>query len=38
MAGASSIFAGPKLLTTENPEQQDDLELLSRLGMTTITG
>lgn len=38
MAGASSIFTGPKLLTTENPEEEADLELLRRLGMTPITG
>jgi len=33
LAGASSIFAGPKLLTTENPEQEADMLLLERLGM-----
>jgi biotin synthase len=32
-AGANSIFYGDKLLTTENPETNDDLALLSRLGM-----
>jgi biotin synthase len=32
-AGANSIFYGDKLLTTENPETNDDLALLERLGM-----
>jgi biotin synthase len=32
-AGANSIFYGDKLLTTENPETNDDLALLNRLGM-----
>ncbi len=32
-AGANSIFYGDKLLTTENPEANDDLTLLNRLGM-----
>lgn len=33
MAGASSIFAGDKLLTTENPDQQSDQHLFDRLGV-----
>ena len=33
LAGANSIFYGTKLLTTENPEQGADHELLRRLGM-----
>jgi len=33
-AGANSIFYGDKLLTTENPETQKDLRLLSRLGIS----
>ncbi|MEZ4937906.1 MAG: biotin synthase BioB [Crocinitomicaceae bacterium] len=33
MAGASSIFAGDKLLTTPNPEYNDDMELFSLLGL-----
>ena len=33
VAGANSIFYGDKLLTTPNPERNEDLELLSRLGM-----
>ncbi len=34
MAGANSLFYGPKLLTTPNPEQGHDMGLLARLGMT----
>jgi len=33
LAGANSIFYGDKLLTTPNPEANQDLELLERLGM-----
>ena len=33
MAGANSIFTGPKLLTTPNPEPSHDEQLLHRLGM-----
>jgi len=33
MAGASSIFAGTKLLTTENPDQETDMNLFARLGI-----
>ena len=33
LAGANSIFYGDKLLTTENPEHQQDLQLFSRLGL-----
>jgi biotin synthase len=33
LAGANSIFMGEKLLTTPNPESDDDHALLSRLGM-----
>lgn len=33
LAGANSIFFGEKLLTTPNPEQNQDLKLLKRLGM-----
>jgi biotin synthase len=33
LAGASSIFVGDKLLTTGNPEAEQDRELLDRLGM-----
>ncbi|MGQ9871642.1 biotin synthase BioB [Leptodesmis sp.] len=33
LAGANSIFTGPKLLTTPNPDSNQDQRLLSRLGM-----
>jgi biotin synthase len=33
LAGANSIFYGPKLLTTPNPGRDRDLRLLDRLGM-----
>jgi biotin synthase len=33
LAGANSIFYGPKLLTTPNPAADRDLRLLDRLGM-----
>ena len=33
MAGANSIFYGDELLTTANPQQQRDRELLERLGL-----
>jgi biotin synthase len=36
LAGANSIFFGPKLLTTANPAQDRDLALLSRLGMSPM--
>ena len=32
-AGANSIFYGDKLLTTENPEADADMQLLKKLGM-----
>lgn len=32
-AGANSIFYGDKLLTTENPDSNDDMALLQRLGI-----
>jgi len=35
MAGASSIFAGDKLLTTPNPEFKDDMAMFELLGLTT---
>ncbi len=34
-AGANSIFYGEKLLTTDNPEANQDLQLLERLGINT---
>ncbi|TWB27020.1 MULTISPECIES: biotin synthase BioB [Nitrospirillum] len=36
LAGANSIFYGPKLLTTANPVADHDKRLLARLGMTTM--
>lgn len=33
LAGANSIFCGPKLLTTPNPERHRDMKLLDKLGM-----
>ncbi|MEW8250801.1 MAG: biotin synthase BioB [Candidatus Thiodiazotropha sp.] len=35
LAGANSIFYGERLLTTENPEADRDMQLLHRLGMKT---
>ena len=35
-AGANSIFYGDKLLTAENPEAGKDLELLKKLGLSTL--
>jgi biotin synthase len=37
MAGANSIFFGPRLLTTPNPQHERDLALLERLGMTAAS-
>jgi biotin synthase len=36
LAGANSIFYGPKLLTTPNPGQDRDLSLMQRLGMSAM--
>jgi biotin synthase len=33
MAGANSIFVGEKLLTTPNPDREDDYALLEALGL-----
>ncbi|MFT5535512.1 MAG: biotin synthase, partial [Candidatus Paceibacteria bacterium] len=35
LAGANSIFYGDKLLTTGNPEVEEDQALLAKLGMRT---
>lgn len=35
-AGANSIFYGDKLLTTPNPETNDDMQLFNRLGIKAI--
>lgn len=37
LAGANSIFYGEKLLTASNPETNQDLQLLNKLGMETET-
>jgi len=37
MAGANSIFVGEKLLTTPNPEREDDNALLDALGLNSST-
>lgn len=34
LAGANSIFYGDKLLTTENPEEDQDRKLFTKLGIT----
>jgi biotin synthase len=34
VAGANSIFAGEKLLTTPNPEVEEDSRLMEKLGMS----
>ena len=34
MAGANSIFAGDKLLTTPNPGFNDDQQMFEALGLT----
>ncbi len=36
LAGANSIFYGPKLLTTPNPERRRDLELMDKLGLAPM--
>jgi biotin synthase len=33
LAGANSIFYGPKLLTTANPARDRDLRLMEKLGL-----
>jgi biotin synthase len=38
LAGANSIFYGPKLLTTPNPSRDADMRLLARLGLTPMRG
>ena len=37
LAGANSIFYGPKLLTTANPARDRDLRLMDKLGMVPMT-
>jgi biotin synthase len=36
LAGANSIFYGPKLLTTPNPDQGRDLALMDKLGLVPM--
>jgi biotin synthase len=36
LAGANSIFYGTKLLTTPNPKESHDMQLLERLGMKSM--
>jgi biotin synthase len=36
LAGANSIFYGPRLLTTANPERGRDLRLFGKLGLTPM--
>ena len=36
LAGANSIFYGPKLLTTPNPEQGRDIALMEKLGLVPM--
>lgn len=37
LAGANSLFFGEQLLTTANPEQVSDLDLLQRIGLQAVT-
>ena len=36
LAGANSIFYGPKLLTTPNPDRDRDAGLFDKLGLTPM--
>jgi biotin synthase len=36
LAGANSIFYGPKLLTTPNPEPDRDKKLFDKLGLVPM--
>lgn len=36
LAGANSIFGGEKLLTTDNPQIEQDISLLNRLGLSPM--
>jgi biotin synthase len=36
LAGANSVFCGPKLLTTPNPERDRDRDLMDRLGLSPM--
>jgi biotin synthase len=37
LAGANSIFYGPRLLTTANPAADTDARLFARLGLVSDT-
>jgi biotin synthase len=37
LAGANSIFVGDKLLTTPNPDQNDDAKLFADLGLKPMS-
>lgn len=37
LAGANSIFIGDKLLTTDNPERDEDARLFEKLGLTPMS-
>jgi biotin synthase len=37
LAGANSIFYGPKLLTTPNPERDRDMRLIDKLGLRPMS-
>jgi len=37
LAGANSIFMGDRLLTTPNPEADEDRRLFDKLGMRLMT-
>jgi biotin synthase len=37
LAGANSIFYGPKLLTTPNPDRDRDMRLMDKLGLAPAT-
>jgi biotin synthase len=36
LAGANSIFYGPKLLTTRNPGRDRDMHMLDKLGLVPM--
>jgi biotin synthase len=36
VAGANSLFIGEKLLTTANPEPEDDAAMLNSLGLQPL--
>ncbi len=36
LAGANSVFVGPRLLTTDNPERDEDAALFRRLGIRAM--